>query len=94
MPIVKLLLPSHCSTSVSFFFFSGLSCNIPYSLCALCVDILEVYFHSPSAARQKGKSPRTSHSLQNKSRNADESSEILQSSSSAHLMWKVTQSCP
>ncbi|XP_071899043.1 palmitoyltransferase ZDHHC15 isoform X8 [Anas platyrhynchos] len=33
---------------------SGLSYNIPYSLCALCVDVLEVYFYSPSAARQKG----------------------------------------
>ncbi|XP_074738983.1 palmitoyltransferase ZDHHC15-like isoform X1 [Strix uralensis] len=35
-------------------FFSGLPYNIPYSLCALCVDILEVYFYSPGAARQKG----------------------------------------
>lgn len=58
-------LRNYCSAFVFLlcFFFSGLSYNIPYSLCALCVDVLEVYFYSPSAARQKGKNPNTSHSL-------------------------------
>lgn len=78
----NLCLRSHCSFCFffSYFVFSGLSCSIPYSLCALCVDILEVCFHSPNTTRQKGKKANTFYSLQNKSKDVKENSKILHSS--------------
>lgn len=85
-PLLKKSLLCFWFFFLSCFVFSGLSCSIPYSLCALCVDILEVCFHSPNTTRQKGKRPNTFHSLQTKSRDVKENSKILQCS------WSEEQS--
>lgn len=70
-PLLKKSLLCFCFF-FSHFVFSGLSCSIPYSLCALCVDVLEVCFHSPNTTRQKGKRANIFYSLQNKSKDVKE----------------------